>query len=87
MPHNRKLLPEGGGLSVFPNPTSGVMEIVSDEVMEQIEVMDVTGKVVFSEKLKVKSEKLDISHLSEGVYYLKVTYQNNTTAYKKIVKE
>ncbi|MFP5471978.1 MAG: T9SS type A sorting domain-containing protein [Bacteroidia bacterium] len=30
--------------------------------------------------------KLDISQLAEGVYYLKVTYQNQKIIYQKIMK-
>jgi hypothetical protein len=73
-------------LSVYPNPTSGVMEIVSDEVMKRVEVMDVTGKAILNYELQITNYKLDISQLAEGVYYLKVTYQNQKTAYQKIVK-
>jgi hypothetical protein len=74
-------------LHVYPNPTSGVLKIVSDEVMEQVEIMDVTGKVVFSEKLKVKSGKLDLNYLESGVYYLRVLYANGSTSHQRIVKQ
>ncbi|MFP5470951.1 MAG: T9SS type A sorting domain-containing protein [Bacteroidia bacterium] len=33
------------------------------------------------------SEKLDISHLSKGVYYLKVSFENGSVNYTKVVKQ
>jgi hypothetical protein len=73
-------------LSVYPNPTSGRLTVISDEVIELIEITDVTGKVVYNAELRIKNAELDINYVSEGVYYLKVTYQNNTTAYQKLIK-
>ena len=86
--------PQGGELSIYPNPTSGQLDVKSDYVIELIEITDVTGKVVYSEKLKVKNlptgrraEKLDISELAEGVYYLKVSFVDGSVNYRKVVKE
>ncbi|MFP5471457.1 MAG: T9SS type A sorting domain-containing protein [Bacteroidia bacterium] len=74
-------------MTVYPNPTSGVMEIVSDEVMERIEITDLTGKGILNYELQITNYKLDISQLAEGVYYLKVQYVNGVTTYQKIIKK
>jgi hypothetical protein len=75
------------GFKLSPNPTTGVMEVVSDDVIELIEITDVMGRVVFNEKLQMKNYKLNISDLSEGVYYLKVTYSNGTFSQQKLIKK
>jgi hypothetical protein len=41
-------------MSVYPNPTSGVMEIISDEVLERVEITDLTGKAILNYELSVK---------------------------------
>jgi hypothetical protein len=74
-------------LHVYPNPTSGVLKIVSDEVMEQIEIVDVMGKTVYNSEFLILNSELDISHLAEGVYYLKVLYANGSTSHQRIVKQ
>ncbi|MDP4266007.1 MAG: SBBP repeat-containing protein [Bacteroidota bacterium] len=69
----------GVNLSVYPNPNNGefVVEIngVKDEVVD-LKVMDVMGKVVESEKIKVKSDgmiKFDLSGFENGVYFINLT--------------
>jgi PKD repeat protein len=79
--------PQGGGLKVYPNPTTGVIEILSDEVIERIEIIDVNGKVMFNYELQITNYELDISHLSKGVYYIKATHSNGKSSQQKLVKE
>jgi hypothetical protein len=74
-------------LTIFPNPTNGLMEIISDKVIEQIEITDLTGKVIYFDKLSNRNGKLNVEHLSEGIYYLKATCQDQTVTHKKIVKK
>jgi hypothetical protein len=73
-------------MTVYPNPTSGELTVISDYVIELIEITDVTGKTVYNSEFLTLNSELDISQLSEGLYYMKVTYQNQKTAYQKIVK-
>ncbi len=82
-------LEENRKLSIFPNPTTGQLTVISDEVIELLEIVDVNGKLVYSEKLKVKSEKttLNLNHLSKGIYYIKAMHSNGTVSQQKIIKE
>jgi sialate O-acetylesterase len=55
-------------LIVFPNPTKGLLSIKKELEPKKIEVVDVTGKIVFSEKF---TNKIDLSFLPKGVYFVK----------------
>lgn len=73
-------------LSVYPNPNNGVFTVVkANGVAKNIEVVDVTGRVVLSNVSNASSVELNISNLSNGVYYVKVT-SDNATEVVKIVK-
>lgn len=77
---------EDKALIVYPNPTTGEVELFSSEQMEEVEITDVTGKIVFSEQLNTNSEKLHLNFLSDGVYYLKVRNANGSVNHKKLIK-
>jgi hypothetical protein len=76
-------------VNVFPNPSSGVFtlnldRVTSDEVV--VTVFDLTGQVVYSEKLNSVSNGLvatiDLSGFANGAYFLEV----NSGATKQVVK-
>lgn len=61
-------------LSVYPNPTTGKL-IINNEglTIENIEIYDVVGRLLQSKIVNLQSEiVLDISHLANGIYYLKI---------------
>lgn len=60
-----------GGLSVFPNPTNGVLNIESDTFQfNNIEIVDCLGKRVFSRSLDFAKSISFKPHLSKGIYFL-----------------
>jgi hypothetical protein len=70
-------------LQVFPNPTSGVIELHGMR-HETINIINSFGKVVFKSEALVST--FDISHLPNGVYFIRV-YLNGRLMTKKIIKE
>lgn len=77
-------------LSVYPNPTSGDVNITLAEGGKyQVEVVDMVGHVVSSEEVTVNgNEKLtrDYSNLTNGIYLLNVTGDNFTKTVKLTIK-
>ena len=69
--------------SIYPNPTSGVLNIKSVVPISEITIYNNLGQLLISSKEK---NQLDISALSEGVYFLKIIAENGQTETKKIVK-
>lgn len=56
-------------ISVFPNPTSQILYIESNLVIDEIEIFDSLGRSINSYKLE--GNKIDVSFLSNGIYFLK----------------
>lgn len=71
-------------LMIFPNPTSGLVNINSNQNINKIEVLDLTGRVIVSELRNTTQTTIDLSKLNNGVYFVKVnTEKGNYT--QKIV--
>jgi hypothetical protein len=75
-------------LSVYPNPTADVINISNslNAVVNSIEIADINGRVVKTQKINATDAQILINDLSAGVYLLKVATDQGT-ATKKIVKQ
>jgi hypothetical protein len=58
------------GLSVYPNPGSGRIFIQTDQTVNEITIMDLTGKIVLRQV--VNPNEIDISHLLSGIYLIQI---------------
>jgi hypothetical protein len=65
----------------FPNPTYGTFRI-SGPAFSAVNVFNQSGAIVFNGQSSV----IDISNLSDGIYYLQITTEKGT-AMKKILKK
>jgi len=72
-------------ISVVPNPTSGIISIVGDNVaVQSVSITDMNGRIVLQ---NVSSENtIDISSLSSGVYFARVNTGSGSLT-KKIIKQ
>ncbi len=68
---------------IFPNPTSGVIHVSSRIDIDAIEVYSVVGHKVLT---VVNSNKVDLSALNSGVYFIEIHSENSSTT-KKIIKK
>ena len=75
-------------IAVHPNPLKGMCEISSDMLMHSISILDVSGKEIHTFK-DVNSLKfqLDLSKLSNGIYFAKVVSTNSSSEYKLIIQK
>jgi len=58
-------------INIFPNPTSDWLVIQSDADFSTIEIINVSGITVNHSQLEVSSNRIDISHLKDGYYWIK----------------
>lgn len=57
------------GISVFPNPSDGKIRIAGIEELMQINIADMTGRIVYSQQISpVAFLDLDLSILEQGIY-------------------
>jgi len=74
-------------LSVYPNPTKGLIDISNDTdaTISSVEVSDLNGRVV--KRISLGNDtQVNISELSQGVYLLKIISDKGIVT-KKVVKE
>lgn len=78
-------------IDVYPNPAAGKAVIKIDmgrSVSSRYDLMDVNGRIIISKELGKSDgrlETVDISGLSEGVYFVKVTLDNGSTVTRKLM--
>ena len=63
---------KAGSWDIFPNPTSGKLQVVSEAKIENLEIVDMYGRRVFSVQSINKEISIDVSALPPGVYLMKV---------------
>jgi hypothetical protein len=71
-------------LSVYPNPTKNTLTINTNEQIQAITIIDVTSKTV--QTLTNPSNIINVSELTNGLYFLTVTTKNGVN-YSRFIKE
>lgn len=56
-------------MSIYPNPTNGIIYITSPDTQSPIELFDISGQLIQEE---TNSKQIDLSHLNKGTYFIKV---------------
>jgi hypothetical protein len=72
-------------LNVFPNPTTGFLNIEKQEELVSLQLTDVLGRVVATEK-DIENNKLNITNIPTGIYQLVIRLKNNELSYTNIQK-
>ena len=74
-------------LSMHPNPAfENVTFSLKNDVIENISMMDVRGRVVFSdENISADNKTVSISNLNSGIYFAKITSGKGQSVVKKLI--
>lgn len=80
--------PNNMEFTLQPNPTMGnvTVNLSKNTGNELIELIDYTGKVVLSEKMNAATKTIDLNHLSNGIYFVKVIAGNEVKV-EKLIKQ
>lgn len=62
---------ESSDFNVYPNPSNGLMYIVTEEPNGQLEVFDLKGSLVHYDRIEGQSAIIDLSELENGTYILR----------------
>ena len=55
-------------LNIYPNPTTGFLNLNGHDSIESVKVFDMSGKLVFSNAYHTSDVKLDLTFLTNGFY-------------------
>ena len=71
---------------VFPNPSNGFINLVAlNYNFNKIEIFDLTGKLLKTENCFDTQIKIDVSHLNNGIYFIKSQLENGQINNTKII--
>lgn len=70
-------------VKMYPNPTNGILNIETIKEIQQIEVMDLTGKTLSTVRNK---NSINIESLAPGIYVVRIGLNNNESIIQKVIK-
>lgn len=75
---------EKGQIAVYPNPTSGAISVFVEnpDLFEIIEVRDVNGALIINRVLNSSQTELNLSDLSNGMYFVRLISDSETINHK-----
>ncbi|MFV0305980.1 MAG: Omp28-related outer membrane protein [Moheibacter sp.] len=73
-------------VSIYPNPSNGIINITTKSVNSSIEVFDVTGRKVYSTASDSTLSTIDLSTYGKGVFVIKVSDGKQVETKKVIIK-
>jgi hypothetical protein len=77
-------------ITIYPNLTSGVITVDMGQTVENVQlvVIDVTGKQVEHLKLNATPlQTIDLSNLSDGIYYVGINTANEVVSNKIVIRK
>ena len=88
-----EILSASSAIKVYPNPSNGFITLnITDENKignVQVEVYDITGKVVYNNNFSganTVQEQIDLSSLNNGMYFLRTNINGNNTIQKLTIR-
>lgn len=80
---------EESGISIYPNPTKDLLTITNESGIRfnSIEILDLTGKLVYTETINSSVYQINTANLQAGLYVLKVVDGNGKPFQTKFIIE
>lgn len=73
------------GVSVFPNPSTGILNIKTVSGGTSAIIYNVTGQKVRSFDIHENTATVDLRNEPDGIYFLSIQHQGNTVATQKVI--
>ncbi|MGI6719242.1 MAG: C10 family peptidase [Bacteroidales bacterium] len=77
---------------IYPNPAKDIINVISDNIYNHIkvEVLDIAGNILYTSNYKHKetlNTPINISHYSDGIYFVRITTDSGIFTKKIILKK
>ena len=79
-------LSQAENISIFPNPASDNLNIVSEFLMKEIRLTDIKGRLIMHYPIMQKEFAQDISFLAPGIYIIGI-YTGEGVSFQKLQKQ
>ena len=77
---------EYSNLSIYPNPTSGLVQLKYSDVIQEVRVYDMSGQLVFRANNNSEILSIDFAAYARGVYSIEL-YTPGGILHSRIVKQ
>jgi len=74
-------------VEVYPNPTSDVLYINSNESLEKLTIYNSLGQSIRAEDVEGINSQIDMSNLDTGIYFISLQTISGSSKYKQIIKK
>jgi hypothetical protein len=77
-------------ISIFPNPViNNTVTLTSGSDFNEIEILNIVGRSVFQKRFKpaVTKATLNLKQFNKGIYFIRVSFNDNTIITEKIMIE
>lgn len=71
-------------LDLYPNPSTGLINYSADKMIQQVELIDMTGKVILQQQ-NIHQQSGTITAKQNGCYLLKVYFEDASFSTKKVI--
>ena len=65
-------------LSIYPNPASSAVNILSEQHIEQLRLIDMLGQVVYTAEPGQTDYQLNVSGFNNGVYFIQILFEEGS---------
>ena len=73
------------GVSLYPNPTTGLVNVNFEAAACEVQICDMFGRILFNSQL-VGEQQLDFSAYAPGMYLVRFTTTDGRTAVVKVTR-
>jgi hypothetical protein len=78
--------PEIAKFNIFPNPASGVINIVGDTRIESVKMVNIAGQTVYESVVKTNEFRMETSGIPSGLYLLNITTEKGMLTRKVSIR-
>ena len=72
--------------SYYPNPTNGKVAITSKTLMGEVMVYNVTGQLLYENKINALNTNVDLSSFATGTYFFKLKFDGDKEVNFKVIR-
>lgn len=73
---------DNANFSYYPNPTSGILNILYSKEISEVNVVNLLGQTVLNKKTNSSEVQIDLSNLANETYFVRVVSEGSTKRIK-----